>query len=65
MLYVGAMVVLFLHLRHGIQSFFQTLGWNNEQTLPRFTVLGKVISALFLLGYSAIPVLILVGFLTK
>ncbi|MGW8284994.1 MAG: succinate dehydrogenase cytochrome b subunit [Candidatus Deferrimicrobiaceae bacterium] len=65
LLYVGAMVVLFLHLQHGIQSFLQTLGWNNEQTLPRFTALGKVISALFLLGYSAIPVLILVGFLTK
>jgi len=65
LLYVGAMVVLFLHLQHGIQSFIQTLGWNNEQTLPRFTALGKVISALFLLGYSAIPVLILVGFLTK
>jgi succinate dehydrogenase / fumarate reductase cytochrome b subunit len=65
LLYVGAMVVLFLHLLHGIQSFFQTLGWNNERTLPRFTMLGKVLSALFLLGYSAIPILILVGFLTK
>ena len=65
LLYVGAMVVLFLHLQHGIQSFFQTLGWNNERTLPRFTALGKVCSALFFLGYSAIPILILVGFLTK
>jgi succinate dehydrogenase / fumarate reductase cytochrome b subunit len=65
LLYVGAMVVLFLHLQHGIQSFFQSLGWNNERTLPRFTMLGKVLSALFLLGYSAIPILILVGFLTK
>ena len=65
LLYVGAMVVLFLHLQHGIQSFFQTFGWNNERTLPRFTTLGKVLSALFFLGYSAIPILILLGFLTK
>lgn len=65
LLYVGAMIVLFLHLKHGIQSFFQTFGWNNDRTLPRFTMLGNVLSALFLLGYSAIPVLILVGFLTK
>ena len=65
LVYVGAMVVLFLHLKHGIQSFFQSLGWNNEQTLPRFATLGTVLSALFLLGYSAIPILILVGFLTK
>ncbi|MGA6993766.1 MAG: succinate dehydrogenase cytochrome b subunit [Candidatus Deferrimicrobiaceae bacterium] len=65
LLYVGAMVVLFLHLNHGIQCFFQSLGWNNDRTLPRFVTLGTVLSALFLLGYSAIPVLILVGFLTK
>ncbi len=65
LVYIGAMVVLFLHLKHGIQSFFQSLGANNERTLPRFTTLGAVLSALFLLGYCAIPVLILVGFLTR
>jgi succinate dehydrogenase / fumarate reductase cytochrome b subunit len=65
LIYVGAMAVLFLHLKHGIQSLFQTLGWNNERTLPRFVTLGNVLSAIFLLGYSAIPVLILIGFLTK
>src|SRR3989304_3221726 len=65
LIYVGAMVVLFLHLKHGIQSFFQSLGWSNDRTLPRFTTLGNMLSALFLLGYSAIPILILVGFLTR
>ena len=59
------MVALFLHLKHGIQSFFQSLGLSNEKTLPQYTLAGKVLSAFFLLGYSAIPVLILVGFLTK
>lgn len=65
LLYVGGMVVLFLHLKHGIQSFFQSLGISNDRTLPRYETLGIVLSALFLLGYSAIPVLILVGFVTK
>lgn len=65
LIYVGAMVVLFLHLKHGIQSFLQSLGMSNDKTLPQFTIAGTVLSALFLLGYSAIPVLILVGFLTK
>lgn len=64
-LYVAAMIVLFLHLSHGIQSFFQTMGWNNERTLPKFTALGTLVSVLFLLGYSAIPVLILAGILTR
>ena len=64
-IYIFAMVVLFLHMIHGIQSMFQTIGWNNEQTLPKFIVLSKVISVLFLVGYGAIPVLILAGILAK
>ena len=65
LLYVAAMVTLFLHLSHGIQSIFQTLGLNNDKTMPQFGALGKVLSALFLVGYSAIPVLILAGILAK
>ena len=65
LVYVAAMVTLFLHLSHGIQSIFQTFGLNNDKTMPQFDALGKVLSALFLLGYSAIPVLILAGILAK
>lgn len=63
--YVAAMVVLFLHLSHGIQSVFQTFGLSNDKTMPQFGAFGKVLSALFLVGYSAIPVLILAGILAK
>lgn len=63
--YVAAMVVLFLHLSHGIQSIFQTFGLSNDKTMPQFGAFGKVLSALFLVGYSAIPVLILAGILAK
>ena len=65
LVYVAAMVTLFLHLSHGIQSIFQTIGLNNEKTMPQFGLLGKLLSALFLVGYSAIPVLILAGILAK
>jgi succinate dehydrogenase / fumarate reductase cytochrome b subunit len=65
LIYVAAMVTLFLHLSHGIQSIFQSIGLNNDKTMPQFTVLGKLLSALFLIGYSAIPVLILAGILAK
>jgi succinate dehydrogenase / fumarate reductase cytochrome b subunit len=65
LVYVAAMVTLFLHLSHGIQSIFQTIGLNNDKTMPQFGALGKVLSALFLVGYSAIPVLILAGILAK
>jgi len=59
--YIFAMVMLYLHLRHGIPSFLQTMGWNSATTLPRFSALGKAVSALLLLGYIAIPVTILLG----
>lgn len=62
-IYVVAMIVLFFHLSHGIQSFFQTMGWNNENARPAFQKVGKVLSIIFLLGYSSIPVFILAGIL--
>ncbi len=63
-LYVGAMVVLFLHLFHGIQAFFQTMGWNNACTLPVISRIGRIVALVFLLGYSAIPLSILAHVLT-
>jgi len=65
LVYVAAMVTLFLHLSHGIQSIFQSIGLNNDKTMPQIGLLGNLASALFLLGYSAIPVLILAGILAK
>lgn len=64
-IYLAAMVVLFLHLRHGIQSFLQTLGLSNDRTQPKYVALANLLSALFFVGYSAIPVLILVGILSR
>lgn len=63
-IYVAGMVVLYLHLRHGIQSFLQSLGLNNDRTQPKFVTAANLLSALFFVGYSAIPVLILVGILS-
>jgi succinate dehydrogenase / fumarate reductase, cytochrome b subunit len=65
LVYVAGMATLFFHLSHGIQSFFQTVGCSNDKTLPKITTVGKLISAIFLVGYSAIPVLILAGILKK
>ncbi len=63
--YVVSMVALFLHLSHGVQSTFQTIGWSNAKLLPEYGRWGKVASGLFLIGYGSIPVLILVGYLAK
>jgi succinate dehydrogenase / fumarate reductase cytochrome b subunit len=61
--YVVAMISLFLHLSHGVQSSFQTLGLSNNTMLPRYTTAGKVAAFVFLVGFGAIPVAILAGFL--
>jgi succinate dehydrogenase / fumarate reductase cytochrome b subunit len=60
--YVIAMVSLFLHLSHGIQSLFQTLGLSNAVMLPRYGLGGKVASLVFLVGFAAIPIAIFAGF---
>ncbi|HEX2768539.1 MAG TPA: succinate dehydrogenase cytochrome b subunit [Geobacteraceae bacterium] len=63
-IYVVSMVILFLHLNHGIQAFFQTMGWNNDRSLPVISKTGKVIAIIFLVGYSSIPIFILACILT-
>jgi len=62
-LYVVAMIALFLHLSHGVQSLFQTLGLSNDKLQPAYGTGGKVLSTIFLIGYGAIPVAILIHLL--
>ncbi|UCH82057.1 MAG: succinate dehydrogenase cytochrome b subunit [Nitrospiraceae bacterium] len=62
-IYIAAMIALALHLFHGIQSSFQTLGINNERSMPFITKSGSVASVILFLGYIAIPVIILLGLL--
>jgi succinate dehydrogenase / fumarate reductase cytochrome b subunit len=60
-LYVFAMGALTLHLSHGIQSMFQTLGLNNETTLPAMIKIGTIAAVILFLGYISIPVSIFAG----
>jgi succinate dehydrogenase / fumarate reductase cytochrome b subunit len=62
-IYVVAVLALFAHLIHGIQSLFQTSGLSNAIMLPRYGIVGKLLSAIFLIGFGSIPVVILVGIL--
>lgn len=62
-IYAGAMLVLFLHLSHGIQSFFQTMGWSNDRVQPFITKAGTLVALALFLGYAAVPLTILMRIL--
>ncbi len=63
-IYVVAMVLLGIHLYHGIWSMFQSLGINN----PRFNAwrryLAWTLSALITIGFITPPLAVAFGFLT-
>lgn len=64
-IYVVAMCALFLHLSHGIQSFFQTMGWNTDKTQCTISAIGKAVAFILLAGYAIIPISILASALIK
>jgi succinate dehydrogenase / fumarate reductase cytochrome b subunit len=60
-IYALAMIIIFLHLYHGISSLFQTMGWNNDKTISFIEKVGKGVAFVLLVGFIAIPVLIVLG----
>jgi succinate dehydrogenase / fumarate reductase cytochrome b subunit len=60
--YILGMALLCLHLSHGTSSMFQSLGWKNEAYRPLLDKAAIVIAALIFLGYSSIPIAILLGY---
>jgi succinate dehydrogenase / fumarate reductase cytochrome b subunit len=54
--YVVSMIVIAIHLWHGFQSAFQTLGLNHKKYTPAIQFLGKLYSILVPLGFALIPI---------
>jgi succinate dehydrogenase / fumarate reductase cytochrome b subunit len=59
--YVIGLFLLTLHLTHGSSSFFQSLGLNNQKLTPRLAVGGRIFAWLLFIGYTSIPVAVLLG----
>jgi succinate dehydrogenase / fumarate reductase cytochrome b subunit len=55
-LYIVAQVVLFLHLWHGVQSSFQTLGLKNSRFALAIRVLGYAVAVAILVGNVGIVI---------
>ena len=54
LVYAIAMACVFLHIFHGIGSFFQSLGLANDYTLDYVGYLGKLVSFVLVIGYFAV-----------
>ena len=61
--YIAAMVLLGLHLNHGLSSLFQTLGLNHSKYNPIIRSIGPVLGSLLAAGFMSIPVSIMLGIL--
>lgn len=55
--YVICMVVVGIHLWHGFQSSFQTMGVNHPKYSPLIRFVGKAYSILIPLGFAIIPII--------
>lgn len=60
--YVLGMALLSLHLSHGMSSMFQSIGWKNKAYGPVLDKASRWLAVLIFLGYSSIPVAILLGY---
>jgi len=59
--YIFAVSLLGLHLRHGIWSMFQSLGFNHPRHTPVLKSAAVVIAVVIVLGYISIPISVLLG----
>jgi len=57
--YVLAIGLLCLHLRHGLWSMFQTLGFHHPRYLRGFKTAAAVIAIAIFLGFVSIPIAVL------
>lgn len=56
--YVGVMIVLGFHLRHGIWSALQSLGFAHPKYTPRLYMLGSLVGAAMAIGFLMLPIII-------
>ena len=59
--YVFAMILVALHLSHGIWSSFQSIGFNHPRYTPLIKKFAAVFSWILIAGFISVPVAVLTG----
>lgn len=57
--YIIAMALLCLHLRHGLYSMFQTLGFYHPRHTPRVERLASILALFIFFGFISIPIAVM------
>jgi succinate dehydrogenase / fumarate reductase, cytochrome b subunit len=60
--YVVAMVLLGMHLYHGLWSMFQTLGASHPRYTSKLKLFAKAFTYLIVLGFLSVPLAVLAGY---
>jgi succinate dehydrogenase / fumarate reductase cytochrome b subunit len=63
--YILGMALLCLHLSHGASSMFQSIGWKSPVYGPFLDQASRWLAVAIFIGYTSIPVAILVGFVKE
>jgi succinate dehydrogenase / fumarate reductase cytochrome b subunit len=61
--YIFAMILLGLHLSHGLWSMFQSVGIAHPRVSVYLKFAARSVAALIILGYISIPISVLLGFI--
>ena len=63
--YILAMILLCMHLYHGLWSMFQSLGFSHPRYTPLLKKGAALIAILIAIGNCSIPIAVMAGLLTK
>jgi len=61
--YILAMILLCLHLYHGLWSMFQSVGFNHPRYTPKLQAAAALVAILIAVGNCSIPIAVLTGIL--
>jgi succinate dehydrogenase / fumarate reductase cytochrome b subunit len=62
--YILAMILLCMHLYHGLWSMFQSMGFSHPRYTPMLQKGAALVAILIAIGNISIPIAVLTGFLT-
>ena len=59
--YIVAMILLCMHLYHGLWSMFQSLGFSHPRYTPRLKKGAAIVAILIAIGNCSIPIAVMAG----